>query len=722
MIPLSRILFLLLLTLLLSGTSSSQVVIDVRADTSTVIISDSVIILKRQLLDNPADANLHLKLADVYLQRDMLDEAEEAVNQVLQVDTLSIQALTLMGRVYFQREPSKIIPFERVKEILKKDHKSRAIKKFKEALALDANYRPARYFLARTYQEKRKSDDLEIAKNEFARLFEEDPGYRDVCYQLGYTCQKMGNYDEALGFYQKIRDKKEDFARANIRMAELYYETGNSKSATESFFEGIEELEDRELLDYLFEEQKIIMIKEELNEFENAPYSIKKSLIKKFWKRRDPDPSTPENERLIEHFRRAKFARENFHFTAPPYYDDRGKIYIKYGPPDERYNAPVSGLQAKDNESWTYESIEKGLVFDFVSDGGYFHEVQDLTDAAMGGADYNARLYVAYQLYSNRSSLSRAYANLSVSFSMDRLNDFHRERNDALTQYPGEIFRFAPQANPFPFLTKWAQFRGDSNRTELEFYSSFPGLAAKFEKVNDHFLNLSDFFIEVQDSNFNAVETKQERFSIQLDTLVNMADRHFLLQHNFELDPGDYSVALILSNTDNSSKSIQKKNVSVRDFSSDSLMISDIQLSSDISESTENLNPTIMKRDLKIMPYPFSRVMKSKPIHLYFEIYNLALDNEDKSNFVIDYTLKTLKATRSFWQKTVGSIPRLFSGKESNVITTTIQREGEQDNAFEYISFDLRNLDAGLTELQVEITDLNRNQKTKISTEFTLVK
>ncbi len=722
MTHLNKALLFFLSIFLISSVTHSQVVIDVRSDTASVTISDSVIILKRQLIDHPSDLNLRLKLAEIYLQREMLDEAEEEVSQVLKIDTLSVHAITTMGRVYFQREPSKIIPFERIKEILKKDHKSKAIKKFKEALALDANYKPARYFLARTYLEKGNPDILERAKDEFTRLFNENRDYRDVCYQLGYTYQKMGKYDEALEYYKKTRHKKDDFARANVRMADLYYETGNPKLATESFFEGIEELEDRELLDYLFEEQKIIMTKEELGEFENVTHSAKKKLIKKFWKRRDPDPSTPENERLMEHFRRAKFARDNFHFTAPPYYDDRGKIYIKYGQPDDRHSAPVGGLQAKDNESWSYESIEKGLVFDFVSDGGYFHEVEDLTDAALGGADYNSRLYVAAQLYSDRSSLSRAYANLSVSFSHDRLNDFHRERNNALTLYPGEVFRHDLQAKPFPFITKLAQFRGDSNKTEVEFYSSFPGSAAKFEKVDDHFVNLSDFFIEVQDSNFNPVEKKQERFSIQRAALEDMTDRHFLLQHNLQLVPGDYSVALILSSTDNSSKSIQKRIVAVRDFSSDSLLISDLQLSSDISENIDNLNQSIVKRNLKIMPYPFSLVMKAKPIHLYFEIYNLGLDQENKSNFVIDYRLKTLKATRSLWQKTIGSIPKIFSRNEKNMITTTIQREGDQDIAFEYISFDLKNLEPGLLELQVEITDLNRQQKAKSSTEFTLVK
>ena len=722
MIHLIKILIVIVLILSGSGVCYSQVVIDVRSDTSTVIISDSVIIVKRQLLDNPSDTNLRLKLAEIYLQRDLLDEAEQEVNQVLNVDSLSVQALTAMGRVYLQREPGKIIPFERLKEILKKDNKSKAIKKFQAALALDANYSPARYFLARSYLAKGSANDLVRAKDEFTALLMENPDYQDVRYQLGYTYQKMGNYDEALKLYQQTRHKKADFARANVRMAELYYDTGNAKSATESFFEGIEELEDRELLDYLFDEQKIIMTREELGEFENAPYSVKKNLIKKFWKQRDPDPSTSENERLMEHFRRVKFARETFHFTAPPYYDDRGKIYIKYGPPDERHNMPVGNLQAKDNESWTYESIEKGLVFDFVSDGGYFHEVQDLTDAALSGTNYASRLYIASQLYSNRSNLSDAYASLSLSFSHDKLNDFHRIRNRALARHRGEIYRYDPRTNPFPFVTKFAQFRGDEDKTDVELYSSFPGIAAKFEQANGQFLNISDFFIEVQDSNFNSVEREQERFSIKINSTENMGDRHFLLQHNLQLVPGKYSLALILSSPDNSAKTIQKKHLVVRDFTSDSLMISDIQLSLDISESTDTLNPRIIKRNLKIKPYPFSRIAKNRPIHLYFEIYNLALDDENQSRFSVDYQLKTLKATRNFWQKTIGGIPGIFSRQEKKMITTTVQREGDQDTAFEHIAFDLKNLDLGLTELQIEITDLIRQQKAKVSAEFTLIK
>ncbi len=719
---LNKILSYLSLILLTPLISWGQVIVDVRTDTTLATPSDSVFILRQLLNSDAANPKLHLRLGEKYLERERLDEAEQEFNQVLGVDSLSIQALTGLGRVHFYREPSKIIPFERLKELLKKDHKSQAIKKFNKALALNSNYQPARYFLALTYLEKGDPGSLDKAKDEFTRLVTENPEYRDVIYQLGYTYQKMGNYSQALQTFKRIQYFMSDYAKANIRLAEVYYELNDYESATNSFFEGMEKLDDQDMLDYLFDEQKVILTKFELNQFEVANYAVKKNLLKKFWMQRDPDPSTPENERLMEHFRRVHFARNNFHFSAPPYYDDRGKIYIKYGPPDDRYNSPVGALPAKDNESWTYESIEKGLVFDFVSESGYFHLVEDLTEAAQPGYNYDSRLALAAQLYIDRSHLSQAYANLSVGFSWDRLNRLHNQRYDALQKYPGEIYVHDFKAKVFPFITRWAQFQGDSNKTRIELYTAFPGAVVEFNKVDTQYVNYTDFFIEVMDTNFNSVLHQQERYSIISDTLKGIETRHFLLQNNFQLSPGAYDLALVMNNVDQTIKGVQKNDFYVKDFSINRLLVSDIQLSSYISGNVQTRNRSIVKNDLSILPYPFSRVMKSKPIHIYFEVYNLTLDKEDKTNYEVAYILKTIRAERSFWQKTIGSIPRLFSNKDRNIISTAAQREGNSRTAFEYISFDLHNLEKGLTTLTVKVTDINSQRSAENSIEFTLIK
>ncbi len=59
--------------------------------------------------------------------------------------------------------------------------------------------------------------------------------------------------------------------------------------------------------------------------------------IEAFWKARDADPSTPENEVKIEHDRRIKFANDNFGRgrDAGGWRSDQGRIYITLGEPKQ---------------------------------------------------------------------------------------------------------------------------------------------------------------------------------------------------------------------------------------------------------------------------------------------------------------------------------------------------------------------------------------------------
>ncbi|MFZ5518675.1 MAG: GWxTD domain-containing protein [Candidatus Zhuqueibacterota bacterium] len=706
-----------LFVLVLSGLAPGQEA--ARVDSVASSRPDSIALLIGQI-DAGGHPLLRVKLAQLYLQDEKYEEAEVQYEYVTGIDSLKILGLTGIGLTHYHRGPSKVIPLERLKELFKKDHYSKAIGKFEAALEIDPAYLPARYFLALTYQKKGKSDNLQKARDILMDIHRDAPDYRDAFYQLGYTHLLLKDYGPALKSLQQIQPDHKDYARASIRKANVYYEIGNPKKATESYFTGIETLDDPAMLDELYDELRILLSPSEKKEFEAVALEESRALFKKFWRRRDPDPSTPENERLMEHFRRVNFAHENFHFTAPPYYDDRGRIYIKYGPPDDRYHSQLGSLPAKDNESWTYESVEKGLVFDFVSEGGYFRQVDDLTEAAIAGYSYESRLVLAGNLYANRSHLSQAYANLSVSFSWDRLNNFHGDRGEALEKYPGELYRYEFKSEQFPFLTKWAQFRGDSGKTRFEVFTSFPGVGMNFEKEGERYVNYTDFFIDVQDSNYNSIISNHDRFSIKLDALDKMETRQFLFQQNYQILPGQYDFSFVINNKNLTRKGVKKEQISVRDFTASHLMLSDIQLSSDIQAGTSASNKMFVKNDLSVTPYTFSRVIKSKPIHVYFEIYNLTLDSGGNSNFEVSYTVKTIEPRRSFWQKTLGSIPRIFSGQEKSVVTSASYRSGNSTEAIEYIAFDLTNLENGVTELLIKITDNLANQSVQEQRQFTL--
>jgi len=75
--------------------------------------------------------------------------------------------------------------------------------------------------------------------------------------------------------------------------------------------------------------------------------------IEQFWLRRDPTPGTVENEFKEEHYRRIAYSNEHFASAVPGWKADQGRIYITYGPPDEKESHP-----AERYEEWLYHHIE----------------------------------------------------------------------------------------------------------------------------------------------------------------------------------------------------------------------------------------------------------------------------------------------------------------------------------------------------------------------------
>ena len=82
-----------------------------------------------------------------------------------------------------------------------------------------------------------------------------------------------------------------------------------------------------------------------------------------FWRRRDPTPETPRNEAMLEFFRRVHYAEEHFQGYGPGWRSDMGRIYIKYGPPDQIETRPATP-QSPPFEIWYYNRPYRRLVFE----------------------------------------------------------------------------------------------------------------------------------------------------------------------------------------------------------------------------------------------------------------------------------------------------------------------------------------------------------------------
>ena len=88
--------------------------------------------------------------------------------------------------------------------------------------------------------------------------------------------------------------------------------------------------------DWLDHDVAYIITDEERKAFKKlATDDERERFIEEFWRRRDPDPDTDENEFKEEYYERIAYANEHFSSGIPGWKTDRGRIYIIWGPPDE---------------------------------------------------------------------------------------------------------------------------------------------------------------------------------------------------------------------------------------------------------------------------------------------------------------------------------------------------------------------------------------------------
>ena len=97
-------------------------------------------------------------------------------------------------------------------------------------------------------------------------------------------------------------------------------------------------------------------------------YDEKLNRFIKFWKKRDPDPSSSNNEIMNEYYRRIDYANKHFEGYYDGWRTDMGMVYVTLGPPDQVEREPMS-IDSKPYEIWYYYNLNKQFVF--VDDTGF---------------------------------------------------------------------------------------------------------------------------------------------------------------------------------------------------------------------------------------------------------------------------------------------------------------------------------------------------------------
>jgi len=105
-----------------------------------------------------------------------------------------------------------------------------------------------------------------------------------------------------------------------------------------------------------YSQVRYIITQQERNIFLNLPPSDREGFIEEFWQKRDPDPGTEVNEFKDDYFGRIEEANLLFkEGSTPGWLQERGRVYITLGPPDNRETYPRgTSFYGKPTEIWYY--------------------------------------------------------------------------------------------------------------------------------------------------------------------------------------------------------------------------------------------------------------------------------------------------------------------------------------------------------------------------------
>jgi GWxTD domain-containing protein len=116
-------------------------------------------------------------------------------------------------------------------------------------------------------------------------------------------------------------------------------------------------------LDEAIEQVRYIAKDDEESVLEDAKTpDEKQKRFMEFWKKRDPNPSTPRNEKMEEYYQRVEYANKHFGHYQPGWRTDMGMVYLVFGPPSNVERHPFD-IDSKPYEVWTYYDLSYSFVF-----------------------------------------------------------------------------------------------------------------------------------------------------------------------------------------------------------------------------------------------------------------------------------------------------------------------------------------------------------------------
>jgi GWxTD domain-containing protein len=262
--------------------------------------------------------------------------------------------------------------------------------------------------------------------------------------------------------------------------------------------------------------------------------------IESFWRKRDPDPSTPDSEAKLEYYRRIAQANKLFSTSGiAGWRTDRGRTYILLGPPKEvqrDFGSQASGLSAfmGPKETWQYWDLPNpklpyNMEFVFVDrfgTGSYTLDQSFRTDRGR-----NAPLDPA-----------------SVTFQFDALENLSEALKNPFENLGNlkGVITAEVDYDLVPFRWEAFAFKGAPKKDFLPMLIEVPYATMPVKKADGADLISLNLTVNVSDALGRIVfgTSRDVNFRRTSAETANSGDRNLDLQASLSLEPGEYTFHL----------------------------------------------------------------------------------------------------------------------------------------------------------------------------------
>lgn len=488
--------------------------------------------------------------------------------------------------------------------------------------------------------------------------------------------------------------------------------------------------------DWLEKDVTYVITDEERKAFKKlATDDERERFIEEFWRRRDPDPDTDENEFKEEYYERIAYANEHFASGIPGWKSDRGRIWIMYGKPDERETHPSGGNYDRPSyegggntttypfETWFYRylaGVGSGVEIEFVDPTGSgeyrIARSPDEKDALLHvpGAGLTLSEQLGLTSKAERTGSLGGIGNANYSREQDSpfarlqlLADLQRPPQVKFTELSGLVNTGVIEDNPLNFDVRVDFFRQSDERV----------ITAITIQVENKELTFTDSG-GLQQSRINIfgriTSVAGRRAGVFEDPVITTAtveelndakDRKSAYQKAVALAPGTYKVDVIVRDVNSGATGVRHIALPVPRYDPTKLSTSTLVLAAKLESLVDR--PAVGQfviGQTKVIPNVSGIYHRGQPVGVYMQIYNAGIDQTTlRPSVDVEYAL--LKDG-----KEVGKQAEDWRGLSDSGQRLTLAR-----------LIDTRQLAAGEYELSIRIRDRVSGQSLAPSAKFTVL-